>query len=136
MQATLWLGAYRMFRGSLGSAPREPARHAGLRAGSVLGRLGLGALVLGRAFGALLGRGLLAHHGGGHDGRDGEIAFGDGRMHAFRQLHRGDVHAVADLPAGQIDLDVLRNGVTPAGTLHLASPAVAYGPALEARTTT
>src|SRR3546814_8056446 len=83
-----------MFRGSLGSAPREPARHAGLRAGSVLGRLGLGALVLGRAFGALLGRGLLAHHGGGHDGRDGEIAIGDGRMHARSEEHTSELQSL------------------------------------------
>src|SRR3546814_6686184 len=53
-------------------------------------------------------------------------------MHAFRQLHRGDVHAVADLQAGQIDLDVLRNGVSPAGQLDLVAHDVEHAAALDA----
>src|SRR3546814_16733073 len=53
-------------------------------------------------------------------------------MHAFRQLHRGDVHAVADLQAGKIDLEVLRNGVSPAGQLDLVAHDVEHAAALDA----
>src|SRR5690606_30700715 len=47
----------------------------------------------------------------GDDGRDGEVAVGDDRLHALRQGNVRDVNAVADLEAGQVHGDGVRNGV-------------------------
>src|SRR5690606_21400358 len=43
--------------------------------------------------------------GGSGDGGDGEVAVGDGRLHFLRQGDRRDVDGVAELGAGEIDLD-------------------------------
>ena len=77
---------------------------------------------LGRSDGSFLGARLCGGSGGGRgsflsgaadDGRHGEIALGDGRAHALRQLDRRNVHAIADLETGQIHIEML--GMASAG---------------------
>src|SRR5690606_11498053 len=43
------------------------------------------------------------------DRGNSEVAVGDGRLHVFRQLDGGDVNAVAQIGAFEVDLDSVRN---------------------------
>src|SRR5690606_7834975 len=43
------------------------------------------------------------------DGGDGEVAVGDGRLHVLRQGDGRDVDGIAEIGAGEIDLDEVRD---------------------------
>src|SRR6478735_6298728 len=65
--------------------------------------------------------GAAAAAAGPGNGRDGEIAIGDHRAHIRRQLDVADMDRAADLPAGEIDLDLLRDAVGRAIKLDLVA---------------
>src|SRR6478736_871313 len=70
--------------------------------------------------------------GAADDGRHGEIALGDGGLHAFGQLDRRDVHAVADLETGQIHIEMLGDGVGRAADRNFVAHDVQDAAALDA----
>src|SRR5690606_26376483 len=66
------------------------------------------------------------------DGRDGEVAIGDGGDDALGQVHGRDMDRVADVEAGQVDLEVLGNPVGGNGHLDRVAHDVEHGALPEA----
>lgn len=69
---------------------------------------------------------------GAGDGGDGEVAIGDGRRHPFRQLDVADVDGIADIEAGEVDFDLVGNGLGRAKKLHFVAHHVEGTAALDA----
>src|SRR5690349_18760542 len=79
------------------------------------------------------GRHLLLAAAGAGDRRNGEVAISDHRLHIGRKLDVADVDRAADLPAGEVDLDLLRNRVGRAIELDVVAHDVENAAALQAR---
>ena len=71
--------------------------------------------------------------GASDDGRHGEVALGGGRLDALGQGDGRDMNRVADLEAGQVDLEMLGDGVGRAAHRDLVAHDVEDAAALEAR---
>src|SRR5690606_23972242 len=83
-------------------------------------------------FGLLFSR--LGDNGRCRDGRDGEVAIGNGRPHALRQVEIAGVNGFADVAAGEVDHELLGDVVDRAGHLDLVADDVQHAAALEPRT--
>src|SRR3546814_10037404 len=77
---------------------------------------------------------LLGDHRRRRDRGDGEVAVGDGRDDAVGQVHMADVNAVADLEAGEVDLEGMWDRVDRAEHLDLVAHDVEHAAALDAGT--
>ena len=92
---------------------------------------GVAAATAGRRNALRLGHDLFLTAAGAGDGRDVEIAIGNHRPHIGRKLDMADVDRAADLPAGEVDLDLLRDVVGRAVKLDLVAHDVENAAALE-----